>query len=74
VKAIRFEHKGEEYEIRVVSDGATVYVRAFKDSKPANGYKYSVDVPTMIAIEDVVKTDIVEDLIEVARRDITRNR
>jgi hypothetical protein len=38
IEVVPFSFEGREYQIRVVSDGATIYVRAFCDNKPANGY------------------------------------
>ena len=38
-----FDHKGKEYEVRALSDGTVIHVRAHtQDGTPANGWEYSV--------------------------------
>jgi hypothetical protein len=68
---IPFQHGGSDYEVRCISDGHTIRVRAFHDGKPANGYEYSV---TLVATDDLEKlhgVDVTGLLIEDAKRDVT---
>ncbi len=69
-KSIPFEFEGKSYEIRVVSDGTTIIVRAFLNGHPANGYSYSVDLPTAVDITRQLRIDPVQNLIETAIRDV----
>ena len=74
MKIVKFDHAGQEYEVRIISDGNTLYIRAFKDAKPANGYRYSVDLVTAMDIEHVIGYDAIKDLVESAKTDVIENR
>lgn len=70
-QATKFDHNGEEYEVRTASDGHTIRVRAFKDGQPANGHSYSVDVLTQTdaQMSDSL-IDPVKELIKTAESDV----
>lgn len=66
-----FQHNGQQYEIRVTSDGNTINVRAFCNGKPANGYTYSVEVLTQIdAKMSGAVIDPAEELVKTAISDV----
>lgn len=66
-----FIHKGNKYEIRVVSDGHTIRVRCFLNGKPANGYSYAVEIPAQIdANMNNGVFNPVEELIKTAEYDV----
>lgn len=68
-----FTHNNEEYEVRIISDGYSVFVRAFKGNRPANGLRYEVTLETIEDASNVVGFDLVRDLISTAQNDITNN-
>ena len=43
IEVIPFEVEGKNYEVRIVSDGVTIFIRAFHEGKSANGFSYQVD-------------------------------
>lgn len=66
-----FEHNGKKYEIRSVSDGHKVRLRAFLDGKPANGYTYAVEILTQVdAKMSGSIADPIAELIETAINDV----
>jgi hypothetical protein len=71
MKTIPFSFEGKDYEIRVISDGATTYVRAFCDGVPANGYTYQVSFPVTFDFERHFGVSAVGHLVESAKQDIT---
>ena len=71
MKTIPFTFEGKDYEIRVVSDGLTTYVRTFHDGVPANGYSYQVSFPVAFALNRQHGVSAVDHLVETAKRDIT---
>lgn len=73
-EVVPYEFEGQQYEIRVVSDGATIFVRAFLDGKPANGYQYSVSIMTRFDLKRAMGIDAVMDLVESAKEDIRLKR
>jgi hypothetical protein len=65
-----FQHAGTEYEVRVISDGQSVFVKAFCGDKPANGYRYEVTLEMVHDAATVSGLDVVKHLIEIAKADI----
>ena len=75
LKVIPFLFKNRKYEIRAVCDGATVYVRAFRNGKPANGYSYRADLfTTLPELKRVFGLDGIQNMIESAKEDVTSER
>lgn len=66
-----FIHNDIAYEVRVVSDGISVFLRVFRDGQPANGLRYEVSLETAQDASIVAGLDVVKDLIDTAIRDIT---
>jgi hypothetical protein len=71
----QFEHNGRSYEVRIVTDGQTFWVRAFLNGRPANGYTYSVDAQTQIeALSRKYSEDLIASLIVTAEDDVKTGR
>ena len=66
-----FSHAGKEYEVRVISDGQSVFVKVFKGMEPANGFRYEVTLMTMQDAANVMGIDVVKHLIKTAKADVT---
>jgi hypothetical protein len=71
MKTIPFTFEGKDYEIRVVTDGMTTYVRTFRDGVPANGYSYQVSFPVAFDMQKQLGLSALDELVETAKRDIT---
>jgi hypothetical protein len=54
-----FSCDGNDYEIRVTSDGVTVSVRAFLNGTPANGYVYQVNLITAFDLKKLIGMDAI---------------
>ena len=66
-----FQHDGNDYEIRISSDGHTIYIRAFFNGKPANGYMYSVEVLNQVDAKITgTLCNPAEELIKTAESDV----
>jgi hypothetical protein len=75
IRVIRFDHGKTRYEVRVVWDGATVYVRAFHGGRPANGYSYRADLSTTIPdLKQATGLDGIKKMIDAAKDDVTSGR
>ena len=68
----KFTHDEKDYEIRIISDGELVYVKAFCDNKPANRFRYSVTMDEIHDMATAIKQDAVKHLIEIARQDVIK--
>jgi len=70
-----FKANGKDYEIRIISDGATIRLRAFdKTGKPANGYTYQIDVTTNNDLKMIAGQDGVKEMIKFAKDDVAKKR
>ncbi len=65
---IPFTHEGKQYEIRCTCDDHTIYVRAFLDGNPANGFEHCVELPD--ALKEWNGISAVQPLIDSAMHDI----
>lgn len=73
-QVIPFEFEGKEYQIRVISDGATIYIRGFCDGRPANGYEYRINVTTAFDLKKLIRFQAITHLVELAKDDIRNKR
>jgi len=67
-----FTHNNKEYEVRVISDGLSVFIRVFHDGKPANALRYEATLETVHDAAAVCGLDVVQSLITTAKSDCTR--
>ncbi|HPO00385.1 MAG TPA: hypothetical protein PK879_06705 [Opitutaceae bacterium] len=68
-----FQHNGKNYEVRIISDGQSVFVKVFTEGRPANGLRYEATLETIHDAATVTDLDIVKELIKTAQSDITKN-
>ena len=71
MKTETFTHKGNQYEVRTISDGLSVFVRVFSNGKPANGLRYEQTLETVHDLAVVADLDVVKALIYEAKKNIT---
>ena len=67
-----FTHNDKQFEVRIVSDGHSIFVRAFASGKPANGIRYEATMETIYDASSVAGLDVVKELIKTAEADIRR--
>lgn len=68
-----FEFEGKSYELRIYSEGWKFTIKTYLNGSPANGYKYSVDLPTAFDLQKIHNVDAIQKLVELAKEDI-RNK
>ncbi len=71
---IPFEFEGKSYEIRIYSKGWKFNIRAYLDDRPANGYSYTVDLPTSFDIKNIMNIDAIQELVKLAKKDIENKK
>jgi hypothetical protein len=67
-----FIHNGLTFQVRVISDGISVFIRVFKDGVPANGLRYEATLETVHDAATVAGLDVVKTLVETAINDIKK--
>ena len=65
-----FEFENKSYEVRIYSEGWRFTIRTYLDGNPANGYEYSVDLPTAFDLQQVHAVDAIQKLVEIAKADV----
>ena len=70
MEIVNFNHNDKTYEIRVICDGDTVYVKAFLDNQPANRYRYSATLKKIENLKNILMIDAVNYLTDKAKQDI----
>ncbi|MEA2095434.1 MAG: hypothetical protein U9P73_01905 [Candidatus Cloacimonadota bacterium] len=73
-EVVNFQHAGEDYEIRVISDGETVTIKAFTNGEPANGYVYQINLMTAFDLKKLIGMDAIKNFIKLAEDDVRKNR
>lgn len=69
---MKFEEK--DYEIRVLYDDTIVNVVAFLNNHPINGFRHQIQVPKKFDVKKILKTDAVQELVEISKNDIIEKR
>lgn len=73
-KKIPWEHGGKGYEIRLLYDDRTINVAAFLNNRPANGFRYQVQIPKGCNAKLVLDKHPVPNLVEFCKKDIEEGR
>jgi hypothetical protein len=58
---------GAKYEIRVISDGTDVEVRAFKNDQPVNRLRYTTTLKQAIKMQTATGVDLIDQLVRLAK-------
>jgi hypothetical protein len=73
-KRISFKQDDREYEIRVLHDSRVINVVSFRDNHPANGYRYRMMIPGQFDMDEVLRRELFDHLVEKAKDDLIENR
>jgi len=71
MKTVPFEFEGIRYEIRILSDGNTINVAAFRDNHPVNGFRRRIILQKTADPERLLETDVLKNIVETSKHDIT---
>jgi hypothetical protein len=71
-KVLFFEEKN--YEIRVFRDDKTINIVTFRNNYPINGFRHQIKISKSIAIEEILKQKVIDELIEICKKDISEKR
>ena len=73
-KKIPWGHGGKDYEIRLLYDDRTINVVAFLNNRPANGFRYQVQIPKGCDAKMVLDKHSVPELVEYCKKDIEESQ
>ena len=73
-KKVPFSFEEKNYEIRVFYDDKTINIVAFRNNYPANGFRHQIKISKSIPIEEILKQKVIDELIEICKKDISEKR
>ena len=73
-KKVPFSFEEKNYEIKVFYDDKTINIVAFRNNYPANGFRHQIKTSKSIAIEEILKQKVIDELIEICKKDIFEKR
>ena len=66
--------EGNDYKIHVMYDKKIVNTAAFLNNRPANGFRYQIQIPKHIDAEIFLKGFSTDSLVEKCKSDIVEKR
>ena len=73
-KKIPFSFEAKDYEIQVFYNDTLINVVAFHNNYPVNGFRHQIKISKKIYRKELLEQDVVEELIEMSKRDIIEKR
>jgi len=73
-KKVPFSFEEKNYEIRVFYDDKTINIVAFRNNYSANGFRHQIKISKSIPIEEILKQKVIDELIEICKKDISEKR
>lgn len=73
-KKVSFSFEEKDYDIKVFYDDKTINIVAFRNNYPANGLRHQIKISKSIPIEETLKQKVIDELIEICKKDISEKR
>ena len=73
-RKVPFSFEEKIYEIRVFYDDKNINIVAFRNNYPANGFRHQVKISKTVAVEQILKHKVINELIEICKKDISEKR
>ncbi|MBA7566386.1 hypothetical protein ES708_08077 [subsurface metagenome] len=73
-KKVPFSFEEKNFEIRIFRDDNTINIVAFRNNYPANGFRHQIKISKNIPIEEILKQKVIDELIEICKKDISEKR
>ena len=74
IRKIPFSYEDEPHEIRVLTDNKIINIVAFHRNRPANGFRYHVQIPGHIQPKQALEAEPLREMIERSKNDIYTGR
>jgi hypothetical protein len=74
LQRIPFIFENNQYEVRVMHGDNRIHVLVFSKNYPATNFRYQLLLPKKTPPEIILGTDILEEMVESAKRDIVEKR
>ena len=69
-----FSFNGKEYETRVYYSDTLINIVVFYNGYPLNGFRYQTKVPKNTSVNELLKREVIGEIIEISKHDIHEKR
>ncbi len=73
-KKVPFSFEEKNYDIKVFYSDTLITVVAFHNNYPANSFRHQITVSKKIPVRTLLENDVINEVIEVSKRDIVEKR
>ena len=73
-KKVPFSFEEKNFEIKIFRDDKTINIVAFRNNYPVNGFRHQIKISKNIPIEEILKQKVIDELIEICKKDISEKR
>ncbi len=73
-KRIPMRFEDQDYEVQVLYDNASICAVPFYGNYPQNCFRHQIKIPKKVEAVQLLETDAVDSLIEMAKEDILEKR
>jgi len=73
-KKVPFSFEEKNFEIKIFRDDNTINIVTFRNNYPANGFRHQIKISKNIPIEEILKQKVIDELIEICKKDISEKR
>jgi len=73
-KKVPFSFEEKDYDIKIFHNDNTINIVAFRNNYPAYGFRHQIKISKSMAIEEILKQKVIDELIEICKKDISEKR
>jgi len=73
-KSIPFAFEDKDYEIKVFYNDTLINILVFHNNFPVNGFRHQIKISKKLSVKELLKLNIIDEIIEIARKDIFEKR
>jgi len=73
-KSIPFTFEDKDYEIKVFYDDTVINILVFHNNYPVNGFRHQIKTSKKLSVQELLKGEVIDEIIEIARKDIFEKR
>ena len=73
-KSIPFTFEDKDYEIKVFYNDTVINILVFHNNYPVNGFRHQIKISKNLSVQELLKLDVIDEIIEIARKDIFEKR
>ena len=73
-KSIPFTFEDKDYEIKVFYNDTLINILVFYNNFPVNGFRHQIKISKKLSVKELLKVNVIDEIIEIARKDIFEKR